>query len=60
MADKCAFSDWEMSELAYYHRRDWTTRELASHYGLSERTVRRYLRRDALRADSSAASTEME
>ena len=60
MAGKCALSDWEMSELAYYHRRGWTTRELASHYGFSERTVRRYLRREALRADSRLARTEME
>lgn len=60
MAGKCALSGWTTRELAYYRRRGWTTRELASHYGLSERTVRRYLRREALRADSIAARTEME
>ena len=60
MAGKGALSDWEAVELACYRRRGWTTRKLASHYDLSERTVRRYLRREALRADSRLARTEME
>ena len=56
-------SEWELAELAHYARRGWSLFELASHYGLSERTVQRILRRmppEPLRADSIAAMDENE
>lgn len=58
-----ALSAWEEAEMAHYARRGWTLFELASHYGLSERTVQRILRRmppEPLRADLSAAGDENE
>ena len=60
---KSPLSDWEMAEMAHYARCGWTLRELASHYGLSERSVQRILRRmpqEPRRADSSAAKRETE
>ena len=56
-------AEWELSEMAHYARCGWSLFELASHYGLSERTVQRILRRmppEPLRADSSAAMDENE
>lgn len=56
-------AEWEVAEMAHYAKRGWTLYELASHYGLSERTVQRILRRmppEPLRADSSAAGDENE
>lgn len=56
-------SDWELAEMAHHARCGWSLFELASHYGLSERTVQRILRRmppEPLRADSSAAWDENE
>lgn len=58
-----AVSDWELAELAHYRRCGWTLWELASHYGVTERTVQRYLRRagvEPLRADSRPASAQNE
>jgi Mor family transcriptional regulator len=56
-------AEWEVAEMAHYARCGWSLFELASHYGLSERTVQRILRRmpqEPLRADSSAAEDENE
>ena len=56
-----ALSDWEMQELAYYRRGDWTEWQLASHYRVSEKTVQRILRRLAVepsRPRQSHATTE--
>lgn len=39
-------SQWEIDELLYYRRGGWTIFELASHYCITERTVRRILARD--------------
>lgn len=58
-----ALSAWEEAEMAHYARRGWTLYELASHYGLSERTVQRILRRmppEPTRAEISAARDENE
>lgn len=58
-----ALSEWEADELAAHARCGWTLHELARFYGVSERTVQRYLRRagaDALRADSRPAVRENE
>ena len=38
-------SDWEADELRSLSRRGATPRQLASLYGVCERTVRRYLRK---------------
>ena len=56
-------AEWEVAEMAHYARCGWSLFELASHYGLSERTGQRILRRmppEPLRADSSAARDENE
>ena len=56
-------SEWEVAEMAHYARCGWTLYELASHYGLSERSVQRILRRmqrDAAGASQSAAKRENE
>lgn len=42
---RLALSDWEVAELLSMHRRGASKRAIASRFGLSERTVRRYLRR---------------
>ena len=39
-------SQWEIDELLYYRRGGWTCFELASHYGITERTVTRILARE--------------
>ena len=56
-----AISDWEMDELLWYHSRGWTADTLASYYGISSKTVERYLRRArggaAGRVSSPAART---
>lgn len=60
---KSPLSDWELAEMAHYARCGWTLRELACHYGLSERSVQRILRgmpQEPRRADSSAAKRETE
>lgn len=60
---KSPLSDWELAEMAHYARCGWSLFELASHYGLSERSVQRILRRmpqEPLRAEISAASDENE
>lgn len=38
-------ADWEVAEMAHHARCGWSLYELASHYGLSERSVQRMLRR---------------
>lgn len=56
-------AEWEVAEMAHYAKCGWTLYELASHYGLSERSVQRILRRmpqEPPRADSSAAGDENE
>ena len=56
-------AEWEVAEMAHYARCGWSLFELASHYGLSERTVQRILRRmppEPLRAGISAARDENE
>lgn len=56
-------SDWELAELAHYRRCGWSLWELACHYGVTERTVSRWLRRmraDATRADSRPAVVQNE
>lgn len=40
-----ALSDWEADELRALRRRGESLRALAARYGVSERTVSRYLRR---------------
>ena len=60
---KSPLSDWELAELAHHARCGWSLYELASYYGLSERSVQRILRRmppEPLRADSSDAGDENE
>lgn len=39
-------SRWEIDELLYYRKGGWTNFELASHYGITERTVTRILARE--------------
>lgn len=49
--------------MAHYAKCGWTLYELASHYGLSERSVQRILRRmpqEPPRASQSAAKRETE
>lgn len=49
--------------MAHYAKCGWTLYELASHYGLSERSVQRILRRmppEPSRASQSAAKRETE
>ena len=56
-------AEWEVAEMAHCARCGWSLFELASHYGLSERTVQRILRRmppEPLRADSSDVGDENE
>lgn len=53
-----ALSEWEMDELMMHARAGWTARELASYYGVSERTVVRYLRR--ARRDSGPATRNVD
>lgn len=56
-------SDWEVAEMAHHARCGWSLFELASHYGLSERSVQRILRRmpqEPSRASQSAAKRENE
>lgn len=58
-----AWSDWELAEMAHHARCGWTLYELASHYGISERSVQRILRRmpqEPSRASQSAAKRENE
>lgn len=58
---KSPLSDWELAEMAHHARCGWTLRELASHYGLSERSVQRILRRmpqEPRRRPQSAAKRE--
>ena len=40
-----ALSEWEVDELLHHHRRGWSLEALASYYGVSTRTVLRYVRR---------------
>ena len=42
---KPALSDWEVDELLMMRRRGASLAEIATAFSLSERTVRRYLRR---------------
>ena len=42
-----ALSDWEVDELIAMRRRGASVAEVAARFSLSERTVRRYLRRHA-------------
>ncbi len=56
-------AEWEVAEMAHYARCGWSLFELASHYGLSERSVQRILRRmpqEPPRASQSAAKRETE
>ena len=58
---KSPLSEWELAELAHHARCGWSLYELASFYGISERSVQRILRRmpqEPPRADSSAAKRE--
>ena len=52
-------SDWELDELLMHSRAGWTARELAHYYGVSERTVSRYLRA-AGSADSRPAGRRVD
>lgn len=56
MAGKSALSDWELDELVHYAHCGWTLFELSSHYGVSERSVQRILRR----MEKGAARTTQE
>ena len=40
-----AISEWEVNELLHHRRCGWTLKALASYYGLSTRTISRYVRR---------------
>lgn len=51
-------SDWELDELLHYRRRGWSLGELANYYGLSERTVSRYIKR--ARRDSGPAMRDVD
>ena len=53
-----ALSDWEMDELLMHARAGWRASELAHYYGVSERTVFRYLRR--ARRDSGPATRNLD
>ena len=56
-------AEWEVAEMAHYARCGWSLFELASHYGLSERTVQRIMRRmpqEPCRAEISATGDENE
>lgn len=56
-------AEWEVAEMAHYAKCGWTLYELASHYGLSERSVQRILRRmprDAAVAPQGVARRENE
>lgn len=56
-------SDWELAEMAHYARCGWSLYELAAHYGLSERSVQRILRRmpqEPRRRPQNAARDENE
>lgn len=60
---KSPLSDWELAEMAHYARCGWSLYELASYYGISERSVQRILRRmpqEPTRASQSAAKRENE
>ena len=54
-----ALSEWELDELLMHARAGWTARELAHYYGVSERTVVRYLRQ-ARNGDISPAGRRVE
>ena len=66
MARPCGtgrLSEWELAEMAHHARCGWSLFELASHYGLSERSVQRILRRmprDAAGAPQGVARRENE
>ena len=49
-------SQWEVDELLYYHRGGWQAFELASYYGISERTVTRILTRERKKDVSEGAA----
>lgn len=56
-------AEWEVAEMAHYARCGWSLYELASFYGISERSVQRILRRmprGAAGASQSAAKRETE
>lgn len=53
-----ALSEWEIDELPHHRRRGWSLQALASYYGVSERTVSRYLRR--ARRDSGPATRKVD
>lgn len=58
---KSPLSEWELAELAHHARCGWSLYELASYYGISERSVQRILRRmpqEPRRASQSAAKRE--
>ena len=40
-----ALSEWEVDELLHHRLRGWFLEALASYYGVSTRTVSRYVRR---------------
>lgn len=53
-----ALSEWEVNELLHHRRCGWTLKALASYYGVSIRTVSRYLRR--ARRDSGPATRKVD
>ena len=60
---KSPLADWELAEMAHYARCGWSLYELASYYGISERSVQRILRRmpqEPNRRPQSAARDENE
>lgn len=42
----CKLSQWEIDELLYYRKCCWKAFELATYYGITERTVTRILARE--------------
>ena len=53
-----ALSEWEVDELLHHHRRGWSLEALASYYGVSTRTVSRYVRR--AKRDSGHATRNLD
>lgn len=50
-------SQWEIDELLYYRREGWTSFELASHYGITTRTVNRIVNRERKRNRNATEGT---
>ena len=50
-------SDWEVWEILWYRRCGWTLEELATHYGMSRRSVSRLIRK-AIRREEDFKETK--